>query len=58
MDMNALLSDDLGYYADKSIETLNVSPVHRIDDIFRMCCDTNSQINSLIQLIKTITTTI
>ena len=53
------MSDGLGHHGDIEPESednrtnrLGVSTEQRVDDVFRVCCDTNSQTNSMIDLIK------
>lgn len=59
MDMKDLIGDDLGHDRDPEstdIEgrdtRLEVNVPERLDDVFRVCSDTNSQVGSLIGLIK------
>ena len=65
MDMNSLLDGDLGGLTDKvdvdtgnAGNTLKTRVVARIDDIFSLCANNSSQLHSLVQMVKTMSTKI
>jgi hypothetical protein len=58
MNMSDLVDDGIGLCGEESNETLNVSTIDRIEDIFNICSSTNSQIYSLTQLVNIMATSI
>ena len=56
MDMTDLFNDDLRHEQEDAGERLSISPAYKLEDIFALCSTTNSQVTSLIQLTKTMST--
>jgi len=61
--MKSLLASGLGQPTNVTLDdqrrqssTLQIDPTNRLEDVFRMCSDTNSQVNTLIGFIKTLST--